>query len=169
MFGGMYIGRYDNKIDSKGRLSIPADFRRLLEQNDPEWEGGKFARAVIVFGDRRRDFLEVYSVRDMEALHAQIRMLDRGSKKRAELQRLYAQQVQLVQLDATGRIVLNSYLRDKIGLKDNALVLGNSDTFLIYDPDTYETADLGNLKEEEGYDPDLDPSVYLSGNLVLPE
>ena len=163
MFDGMYIGRYENKIDSKGRLSIPADFRRLLEQNDPEWEGGKFARAFVVFGDHRRDYLEVHSVIDMQSIHRQIQAMDRGSKKRGELQRLYAHQVQLVQLDTTGRIVLTAYLRDKIGLTDKALVLGDSDTFLVYKPETYETSKLDHLRDDDDMDPRLDPSVYLPG------
>lgn len=164
MFDGMYIGRYENKIDSKGRLSIPADFRRLLEQGDPEWNGGRYARAVVVFGDARRDYLEVHSVDDLREIHRQIQTMQRGSKKRAHLQRLYAHQVQPVQLDNTGRIVLSAYMREKIGLTETALVVGDSDTFLIYDPATYEKSSLDHLRDDDDFDPSLDPSVYLSGH-----
>ncbi|MBJ3762268.1 cell division/cell wall cluster transcriptional repressor MraZ [Maribius pontilimi] len=165
----MYIGLHENKIDSKGRLSVPADFRRLLEKNDPEWEEGKQARMVVVYGDERRDYLEVHSVKDLMDIHRQIQRMDRGSRKRAELQRLYAHQVQPVTLDDTGRIVLNATLRNKIGLTDTAIVVGNSDTFLIYKPETYENAALDHLRAEDDLDPNLDPSVYLGGNLDLAE
>jgi len=164
---GMYIGRYDNKIDSKGRLSIPADFRRLLEENDPKWEPGKNAQMVIVFGDHRRNYLEVYSINDLLGVHRQIRGMDPGSKKRAALQKLFAQQVHPATFDDTGRIVLPSYLRDKVGLSDKALVVGNSQTFMIWEPEAYANDDMSNLKEEDDYDPTLDPAVYLSGDAGL--
>ncbi len=165
---GMYIGRYDNKIDSKGRLSIPADFRRMLEENDPKWEPGKNAQLYIVFGDERRDYLEIYSVNDLLAVHRQIQALPPASKKRAAMQRLFAHQVQPAQLDETGRVVLNAYLRTKIGLKDKALVLGNSATFVIWEPEAYARNDMQGLTEDEDFDESLDPAAYLTGSLPLP-
>ncbi|KAF0675445.1 division/cell wall cluster transcriptional repressor MraZ [Profundibacterium mesophilum] len=160
---GVFIGEHDNKIDAKGRLSIPAEFRRELEDADPKWESGKPARMVIVYGDERRNYLEVFSVADLQRVHAQIATLPRGSRKRAELQRLYAHQVVMATVDETGRIVLGSKLRGKLDLKDRALVVGNGETFMIWQPETYENDAMPGLMEEDDFDPTLDPSTWLPG------
>ena len=85
---GVFIGEHDNKVDDKGRVSIPADFRRVLEDEDPRWESGKNPQMVIVYGDQRRNHLEVFTVEGLTAVHSKIKKMARGSKKRAELQRL---------------------------------------------------------------------------------
>lgn len=161
---GVFIGEHDNKIDTKGRLSIPADFRRELEERDPKWEGGKNASMAIVYGDARRNYLEVFTVDDIKRVHAQIARLPRGSKKRFALQKLYGHQAMLTSVDETGRIVLPARLRDKLGLDGRALVVGNGETFMIWKPETYEGEGLGGLMDDEDYDPDLDPSAYLPGD-----
>ena len=46
------------KVDSKGRVSIPARFRRVIESCDPGWTDGLQPELVIVYGDNRKNFLE---------------------------------------------------------------------------------------------------------------
>lgn len=161
---GVFIGEHDNKIDAKGRLSIPAEFRRELEEADPKWESGKPARMVVVYGDERRNYLEVFSIADLQRVHAQIARLPRGSRKRFELQKLYAHQVVMATVDETGRIVLNQKLRNKLGLEDRALVVGNGETFMIWQPDTYNNDGMPGLLDDEDFDPALDPSTWLPGS-----
>ena len=35
-----FRGEAENKVDNKGRVSIPAAFRRILEEGDPDWSSG---------------------------------------------------------------------------------------------------------------------------------
>lgn len=161
---GVFIGEHDNKIDAKGRLSIPADFRRELEEGDPKWEPGQNASMVMVYGNHRRNYIEVFRITDLQRVFAEIRTMPRGSKKRRDLERLYFQQAAPATVDETGRIVLGARLREKLGLDGRALVVGNGETFMIWNPDTYETDGLAGLADEPDYDPDLDPSVYLGAS-----
>ena len=161
---GWFIGEHDNKIDSKGRLSIPADFRRELEEGDPRWEPGGKASMLLVYGDKRRDYLEVLPISLFNKWAKKIAKMPPGSAKRNELQGLYFRQSTTATVDDTGRIVLSARIRDKLGLIDAAKVVGNGETFLIWEPSTFETKSIGNLDAEEGFDPDLDPSVYLTGD-----
>ena len=42
---------HDFKVDSKFRLSIPGDFRKVLETQDPEWTPeSKTTRMVLLYG-----------------------------------------------------------------------------------------------------------------------
>ena len=161
MLFDVFIGTHENKVDTKGRVSIPAEFRRILEQGDPSWESGKNPTMVLVYGDARRDYIEVFSVADLKKIHRQIARMPRGSKKRAELQKLYGHQVAPAQVDETGRIVLTSKLRDKVGIADKALIVGNGESFMIWRPETYEADGLSNLHEDDDYDSAADPSVWL--------
>ena len=52
-----FRGEFHQKVDGKGRVSIPADFRRVLESGDPSWSDGKAPEFVIVYVDHRRSFL----------------------------------------------------------------------------------------------------------------
>ena len=60
-----FRGEAENKVDSKGRVSIPAPFRRVLEEGDPDWSNGVNPNFVIVYGRRNSKCLEGYSLKSM--------------------------------------------------------------------------------------------------------
>ena len=67
------------KVDSKGRVSIPALFRRVIESCDPNWTEGLPPELVIVYGDERRKFIECYTIEAIEEVDSKIDRLPRGS------------------------------------------------------------------------------------------
>ena len=158
-----FRGESHHKVDTKGRVSIPASFRRVLEAGDPEWTQGLFPNLIIVYGDDRRRQLECFTVEAINDVDARIDKLPRGSKKRKALQRLYHGQAIPTSVDETGRLVLSAKLREKIGLSDQAFFIGNGDTFEIWNPATYETELDADLEADDEFDPDVDPSIYLDG------
>ena len=56
------------KVDAKGRVSIPASFRRVIEACDPNWTAGSRPNIVIVYGGADRSFLEVYTMEAIEEI-----------------------------------------------------------------------------------------------------
>ncbi|WP_341245876.1 division/cell wall cluster transcriptional repressor MraZ [Nereida ignava] len=160
-----FRGEYHQKVDAKGRVSIPAPFRRVLEAGDPAWENGKLPEFVLVYGDDRRAFLEGFTVDGMASVDAKIRKLPRGSKKRHALSRLYSGRSVTLSVDETGRFVLSPKLREKLGITNEAYFIANNDTFEIWTPETFE-AENNLALDDEDFDPDLDPSVYLDGDEV---
>jgi MraZ protein len=73
-----------------------------------------------------------------------------------------AQSIETV-VDETGRIVLPVKLRTKLGLNGTALFVSSGDTFEIWQPEAYD-ASIAALTDD-GFDPDIDPSVYLDGDI----
>ena len=57
-----FRGESHHKVDAKGRVSIPASFRRVIEQGDPNFIEGLNPELVIVYGDHRRNYLECYTI-----------------------------------------------------------------------------------------------------------
>jgi MraZ protein len=157
-----FRGESNHKVDGKGRVSIPALFRRVLEAGDPNWTEGLNPELVIVYGDHRRKFLECYTMEAIAEVDAKIDGLPRGSVPRKMLERLFHGQSYPTSVDETGRIVLPAKLRTKIALEDEAFFIAAGDTFQIWKPETYETEELSRTEAWLDELPeDFDPLIYL--------
>lgn len=141
----VFRGEFHQKVDGKGRVSIPASFRRVIEAQDPDWQTGKRPRFIIVYGDERRTYLECFSITAMEDVDARIAMMPRGTPERRAMETLVYTLSQEAEVDDDGRIVLPQKLRDKIGLGAEAYFAGTADTFQIWQPDQYETREKARL------------------------
>ena len=138
-----FRGEFHQKVDGKGRVSIPASFRRVLETGDPNWTANADPEIIIVYGDSRRKYLECYTVDAAAEVDAKIERLPRGSTQRRMLEKLFNGQSLSTTIDNTGRIVLPQKLRDKIGISlgSDAYMIATGDTFQIWKPETYEAVE----------------------------
>lgn len=141
-----FKGESLNKVDSKGRVSIPAAFRRVLQQGDPTSGDGKPAGIVIVYG-LPDPYLECYTIEAMEDVDARIARLPRGSRKRQALESIFSRQAHQTLVDEGGRLVLPPKCREKLGLDGNAYFAAAGDTFQIWNPETFEAHDSDALIE----------------------
>ena len=150
------------KVDAKGRVSIPAPFRRVIEASDPDWAPGNRPNIVIVYGDARQDWLEVYTMRAIEEIDAQIEDMQRGSPERLWLEELMHGQSMETQIDDDGRLVLPQKLREKIGLTSEAFFISAGDYFKIWKPETYaEKSGSRAARLADQYPEDFDPRSLL--------
>lgn len=152
------------KVDSKGRVSIPALFRRVVQACDPNWTEGLSPELVIVYGDTRREFLECYTIEAIEEVDIKIDSLPRGSVGRKTLERLFHGQSFPTSIDETGRLVLPVKLRQKIGIDKEAYFIAAGDTFQIWNPDTYEADQQKTDAWLEDQPNDFDPLSFLDGD-----
>ena len=150
------------KVDAKGRVSIPAPFRRVIEASDPDWRDGQRPNIVIAYGDDRQDWLEVYTMRSIEEIDEQIEIMQRGSADRLMLEeRMYGQSFE-TQIDEDGRLVLPQKHREKIGLTSEAFFISAGDYFKIWKPETYQgKAGQRARRIADQYPEDFDPRSLL--------
>ncbi|MEO0700709.1 MAG: division/cell wall cluster transcriptional repressor MraZ [Pseudomonadota bacterium] len=157
-----FRGEFHQKVDGKGRVSIPADFRRVLENGDPTWTDGKTPEFVIIYGDHRRAYLECYTIDAANEVDAQIADLPRGSMDRRMLERLFNGQSLKTTVDETGRIVLPAKLRAKIDIDTMAYFIATGDTFQIWKPETFEEVEEAKTQAWlDQYPDDFDPLTLL--------
>ncbi|THD73304.1 division/cell wall cluster transcriptional repressor MraZ [Thalassobius vesicularis] len=135
---GMFIGEHTFKVDGKGRVSIPADFRNELTEGDPQAAATGRPRMVIVYGHESQKQLIVHTFEGFRALAEEIRGLPRGSKRRIIMERMILNLAKPIELDNDGRFVLPQMMRDKIGLDGTAYFAGMGETFEIWKPETHE-------------------------------
>jgi MraZ protein len=161
-----FRGESTHKVDAKGRVSIPAAYRRVLEEGDPEWTDGLHPNLILVYGGKSRNFIEGYTVTSADEVDDRIAEMPRGSKERRLLENLFSGQSQQLQIDPTGRLVLSQKLREKIGISDEAFFIASGDTFQIWEPSAYDTY---AARMDEWYDEqedDIDPLVLLDAASV---
>lgn len=158
--GRRFRGEHTQKVDSKGRVSIPASFRKVIESSDPDWVEGKPATLIIVYGTDIRKFLECYTVDAMEEVDAAIGRMPRGSDERRAMEDFFNAKSEEVSVDGTGRLVLQKRLRDKIGLDGEGMAYfkASGDTFQIWKPEDYEIEEQTGIARvyaslPEGADP----------------
>ncbi|MDO5528749.1 MAG: division/cell wall cluster transcriptional repressor MraZ [Paracoccus sp. (in: a-proteobacteria)] len=158
-----FRGSEEVNIDAKGRLSVPARFRRVFEQGDPNWKSGERAQIVLVYGPESWRKLELYTVEAADRIDEEIDRLERGSPERAWLETLMNGQATELEIDTEGRLVLPQKLRAKIGLDKAAVFTAKGDLLEVWRPDEFEEADarLQQFMAERGED--FDPRIFLGG------
>lgn len=133
-----FRGEERHKVDAKGRVSIPADFRRVLQSGDPECVGDQNPRMILVYGPHLKGYLECYTVEAANLVDAQIQRMKRGSPERKLMEACFNGHSKSYVVDDTGRIVLTQKFKDKIALRGTAYFIATGDTFQIWDADAYE-------------------------------
>ncbi|MGH1329882.1 MAG: division/cell wall cluster transcriptional repressor MraZ [Paracoccaceae bacterium] len=160
---GMFIGEYTFKVDAKGRMSIPALFRRELEEGDASACDTNRPKLVIVYGNAKKKFLEVYTAEAFRKVAADIGNMPRGTQDRRMLERFVLGMSHPTEVDADGRLVLPQKLREKIALDKEAFFIGAGETFQIWKPETFDTENAATTDAWLDEMPDdFDPLSLLS-------
>lgn len=154
--GLSFRGEFDQKVDKKGRMSIPSDFRAVLADGDPRCPENPLPRLVVLHGPHIKDCLHVYTIEAMQEIEEGIKRLPRGSVERKRASRKILGKSWETEVDKDGRIVLPQRLREQIDLGGLATMTAMGDYFELWDADTYE-----RFEAEEDDDDDIDPLLYL--------
>jgi len=157
-----FRGSEEVKVDAKGRVSIPAKFRRVFEASDPDWSAGKRPQLVIVYGTRDWKHLQLFTVEAMDDIDAQISRLGRGSAERNLLENIYHGHAEEAEIDGDGRLVLAQKLREKIGLADSAFFIAAGDSLKVWTPENYETEERRLEELVPDFEPGADPLSLLA-------
>lgn len=141
------------KVDAKGRVSIPASFRRVIEAGDPDWAPGQRPQIVIVYGPPEQNWLEVFTMEAAYEIDEQIDAMQRGSQERREAEEKMYECSHQTEIDNDGRLVLPQKLREKANLTAEAYFASAGTTFKIWDPETYRGAQAARAPRPADYDP----------------
>ncbi len=133
----LFQGTYTNKIDAKGRVSIPAPLRRVLEKNDPDWNASQNTQLSILYGLPGKKCLEVFSVNSMNEMLEKVQQLPSRSTRRDVLSRLFASNSQPFQLDENGRLLIPKNLLETAGIEGEVVFSGMIERFEIWNPDQF--------------------------------
>jgi len=116
----MFIGEYKHSLDAKGRMAVPAKFRK-----------GIVGGAIVTRGLDRCLF--VFSKAEWEMLATKLTQLPIAQANSRAFVRLMLAGAAEAEVDAQGRILVPDYLRTYADLKKTVVVAGLMNRFEIWD------------------------------------
>ncbi len=138
----MFRGSAPTRIDDKGRLKIPTDFRRLLEDR---WGPELFVTSV------QGDSALLYPLPVWEEIEQRLGTMastDRTRVRYLERVNYYGQQVRL---DVQGRILVPQILRESASMSGDVVVSGQLDHLVVWNHERFVT----RLQEQPFSDEDF--------------
>jgi MraZ protein len=126
----MFLSNYENRIDKKGRVSVPATFRSHL--NSVGYNG------FISYPSFNHSALEACSQDRIEKLSNTIDSLNPFEEKRDFFATSILSESENLQFDTEGRVSLSEKLLKHAEIKSNVLFVGLGKTFQIWEPNNFK-------------------------------
>ncbi|MCK0189481.1 division/cell wall cluster transcriptional repressor MraZ [Arenibacter sp. F20364] len=151
-----FIGTYDCKADSKGRVMLPV---ALKNQMSPVINEGFVVKRSVF-----QPCLELYPMAEWNLLMQKMNKKNRFKKKNNDFIRRFSAGVKVVEIDATGRLLIPKNLVDVAGITKEVVLSSAINIVEIWDKDSYEKVleetaeDFASLAEEVMGDDDDDLS-----------
>ena len=122
----LFLSTYVNKVDRKGRVSVPATFRSALSSHHNP-------NAIVVFPSFKFPALDGSGSDRMEEMKNRLETLDQFSEEYENLTMLFADAHHLP-IDGEGRILLPDILKDQARIEGEAAFVGLGAMFQIWEP-----------------------------------
>ena len=126
----MFLSCFENKLDKKGRVSVPATFRSHL--NSMGYNG------FISYPSFSNPALEACSQDRIEKLSNTIDSLNPFDEKRDFFATSVLSESENLQFDTEGRVSFSNKLLKHANIKSNILFVGQGKTFQIWEPKNFE-------------------------------
>lgn len=125
----LFLSTYNNRIDKKGRLSVPAAFRAAL--------AGQEYPGIVAYASLLHPCVEACGMGRFMKLNERIEQLDPFSEERdAFATTIFGESVQIA-FDSEGRVMLPEGLLATAHLKDEAVFVGKGEIFEIWEPKAF--------------------------------
>ena len=131
-----FIGRYLNKVDKKGRVSVPAGWRPSLISKD--------FSGIIAQSSLSEKAIDAYPRDYLELLQGKLDLNDPLLEEN-EYESTVIFGGSVLSFDSEGRVVLSDSLRNEINLASEALFVGMGRRFRIWNPKIFNEY-LGRAK-----------------------
>ena len=117
----MFRGNHPTRVDEKGRLKVPAEFKRVIDEK----YGNQF---YITSLDGK--VAQVYPFEEWERIEQKLAGLSTFNPTKKKFLDRVNYYGQMVEMDGQGRLLIPQLVRDSAQIKGEVAVLGNL-TFLI--------------------------------------
>ena len=126
----MFLSTYENKLDKKGRVSVPASFRSYL--SNLGYNG------VICYPSFNNQCIEAWPQDRIEKISNAIDSLNPFEEKKDYFATSILSASINLQFDSEGRISITSKLLKHAKIRNSMLFVGQGKTFQIWEPTIFE-------------------------------
>jgi len=122
----LFLSTFTNKVDSKGRVSVPSQFRASLVKEN--------FSGMIVYESFVNDSIEGCDIDRIRKISESIDSLEPFSEEREAFATAILGGAVQLSIDSDGRVILPEGLLKKAGVKNQAVFVGKGSTFEIWEP-----------------------------------
>lgn len=122
----MFVGKYQNSIDSKSRLIIPSKFREELG-----------CRCVVAQSLDR--CLTISTMEEWEKFLMQLNALPTSNPEARMIRRYFNQSAAVCDVDKQGRVTIPPELREYAGISKELVTIGNINNIEVWSKECWET------------------------------
>ncbi len=143
----LFLSTFENKIDEKGRVSVPSSFRNAVK--DESFQG------VILYKSFTSKCIEGCTISRMQELSDATDNLDIFSKQQENLTALLFANAKELPFDVAGRIIIPIDILKDVGIKGTAMFVGRGKTFQIWSKSEFEKSQKQSLETVKKSRPSL--------------
>lgn len=125
----LFISTFTNKIDKKGRVSIPAPFRTVLA--DQSFQG------IVLFRSLTRCIIEGCGFDRLKRLSEQLETGDFMPSANHDYTAMMFAEARMLSFDAEGRVSIPEDLLDHAQIKEQITFVGRGPTFELWSPEAF--------------------------------
>jgi transcriptional regulator MraZ len=133
----LFLSTFVNKVDRKGRVSVPATFRATL--------AGQSFLGIVAYRSFKLPCVEGCGIDHMEAMSARVDNMGQFSDSSDNVSVIFSDSQQLP-FDGEGRIMLPQGLAEYAGITEHAAFVGQGKTFQVWEPERFK-AHQAELRE----------------------
>ncbi len=137
----LFLSSYENRLDTKGRISVPASFRTSVSDE-------KFA-GIVLYRSFTNNCIEGLSMSRMEQMANAADKMGVFDDALDDLSAMLFADARPLAFDVTGRVVIPEDLLKHAGITDRAVFVGRGKSFQIWAPDAFRATQeraLNNLR-----------------------
>ena len=127
---GLFLSCYENRLDTKGRISVPAAFRSSL--NNENFAG------VVLYRSFTHNCIEGLPMSRMEKIANATDKIGIFDGELDDISALVFADARPLAFDVTGRIIIPSDLLKHANIYETALFVGRGNSFQIWNPSDFE-------------------------------
>lgn len=143
----LFLSSYENRLDTKGRISVPASFRAAIATEN-------FA-GVILFRSFTNNCIEGVTMSRMEQMASATDKMGVFDSELDDLTAMLFADARPLAFDVTGRIVIPADMLKHAGITDSAVFVGRGNSFQIWNPGAFRAAQEKSLQNLRGTRPNL--------------
>lgn len=126
-----FVSTFTNKIDAKGRVSVPAPFRTVLAQDG--FEG------IYCYPSLDAPALDAGGMRLVDKINTLVEDLAPYSDEKDQLATALFGTSEILSIDQDGRTILPERLRQHAGIDSHVTFVGLGEKFQMWEPRRFET------------------------------
>ena len=137
----LFLSTYINRIDKKGRVSVPSSFRSVLEQNG--------LKGMICYPSPTLKSIEGCTANRMQKISDAIEASGPFSEERNTFSTSIFADSHQIHFDQEGRVIIPDGLISIAGIIDQVSFVGMGETFQMWNPEKYKKFKIETQKKAQ--------------------